>query len=44
MSLTSLLQGDTYNEHTLLQGLISYIKQVTAHLSVAGRSQLYCKE
>ena len=29
MSLTSLLQGASYNQHTLLQGLISYMKQVT---------------
>ena len=29
MSLTSLLQRATYNQHTLLQGLISYMKQVT---------------
>ena len=29
MSLTSLLQVATYNQYTLLQGLISYIKQVT---------------
>ena len=29
MSRTSLLQGASYNQLTLLQGLISYIKQVT---------------
>ena len=28
MSHTSLLQRATYNQHTLLQGLISYMKQV----------------
>ena len=29
MSLTSLLQRATYNQHTVLQGLISYMEQVT---------------
>ena len=29
MSLTSLLQGASYNQHTLLQELISSIKPVT---------------